>query len=366
MLHKFKFNIIYLLLPLALYFIFQITWDSKKSTVTFYGFAENKETELNFDKSVIVENVHITPGAFVQHGDTLLTLSLHSEIEMDLNDVKHEIQSLQVDDDMRRDELAAEIRKLEAEKSVKRKDIQSEIDKLQSEIDLNRSILSELKSIDTGKIGKVDSPHQAQQDALRRELQYVNQPYDAEIAKLNIEISQIGKPSNIQIRKLTNEAGIRKKEEEKIHIIAPTDGLVGNVHCKIGENISSFNTLISFYERNPTLVKGYVHENLIVQVEVGDTVEVISTYHPDNYVKGRITGLGSRIVEIPERLRKLPEIKTYGREVSIELPSVNSFLQKEKVVLNLLTDTDVSSIKKSFQRPSSTTEKKDVDLSLNQ
>jgi hypothetical protein len=49
--------------------------------------------------------------------------------------------------------------------------------------------------------------------------------------------------------------------------------------------------------------------------------------------------LGSRIVEIPERLRKNPDLKTYGREVLIAIPPSNLFLQKEKVILNLLKKT---------------------------
>jgi hypothetical protein len=48
---------------------------------------------------------------------------------------------------------------------------------------------------------------------------------------------------------------------------------------------------------------------------------------------GVISGLGHRIIEIPERLRKIPELRTYGREVLIEIPNNNHFLQKEKVLL---------------------------------
>ncbi len=98
---------------------------------------------------------------------------------------------------------------------------------------------------------------------------------------------------------------------------------------------ASFNTLITFYEENPTLVKAYVHENMILQVNEGDTLEVFSSLHPDHRCLGVVTGLGSRIVEIPERLRKLPEVKTYGREVLVSIPRDNHFLQKEKVVLDL-------------------------------
>jgi len=116
--------------------------------------------------------------------------------------------------------------------------------------------------------------------------------------------------------------------------------LIGNILCKEGENISSFSTLINFYERNPTLVKGFVHESLILEVQEGDSLVVSSTLHPEQKTSGEVIGLGSRIVEIPERLRKMPELKTYGREVLIRIPSNNNFLQKEKVMLNSLNIED--------------------------
>ena len=110
--------------------------------------------------------------------------------------------------------------------------------------------------------------------------------------------------------------------------------MIGNVHCIDGENISSFKTLISFYERNPTLVKGFVHEKLILEVQLEDKLSVTSSQHPNHEVVGEVVGLGTRIVEIPERLRKIPEAKSYGREVLIKIPAENPFLQKEKVTLN--------------------------------
>ena len=94
--------------------------------------------------------------------------------------------------------------------------------------------------------------------------------------------------------------------------------------------------MISFYEQNPTLVKGFVYENLRLAVEVGDTLDVVSVQHPEHRCQGVVTGLGSRIVDIPERLRKTPDYKTYGREVLIAIPPENNFLQKEKVRLNLV------------------------------
>jgi len=150
-------------------------------------------------------------------------------------------------------------------------------------------------------------------------------------------LATVEAPSNVKAEILDTEIRHFEKEKDKLFIYAPSDGLIGNVTCKEGENISAFSTLMNFYKHNPTLVKGFVHESMILEVKVGDELEVSSSLHPNLKVRGVVFGLGSRIVEIPERLRKIADFKTYGREVLIKIPESNNFLQKEKVLLNTIS-----------------------------
>jgi hypothetical protein len=71
-----------------------------------------------------------------------------------------------------------------------------------------------------------------------------------------------------------------------------------------------------------------------VNVSQGDKFTVTSLKDKTMTYSGSVVGLGSRIVEIPSRLRKIPELKIYGREVIIEITKENSFLQKEKVSIS--------------------------------
>lgn len=111
--------------------------------------------------------------------------------------------------------------------------------------------------------------------------------------------------------------------------------MIGTIHCKEDEKIASFTPLVTFYEESPTLVIGYIHEDLLLKVKLQDIITVFSTSRPDIQNTGIIKTLGSRIVEIPPRIRKIKELKTFGREVIIEIPPDNPFLQKEKVTLTL-------------------------------
>ena len=74
---------------------------------------------------------------------------------------------------------------------------------------------------------------------------------------------RIPSPSKVEMQKLKNEIKYYETEKEQLAIRAPSDGLIGNINCKEGEHISAFTTLLDFYERHPTMVKGYVHESLI-------------------------------------------------------------------------------------------------------
>jgi hypothetical protein len=207
---------------------------------------------------------------------------------------------------------------------------------LKAEVEFSKSLIKDLKSIDIKESTDGSSPIEIEIEALKEELEAELKPINLELLQLKKELSSIGASSEVVKKRLEYEKDYFENETKKLEIVAPSDGLIGNMRCKEGEHISKFNTLISFYQQNPTIVTGFVHENLILHVKIGDTLEVSSSLHPDHKGFGKVSGLGYRIVEIPERLRKRPEIKTYGREVLIEIPPNNPFLQKEKVVLNLL------------------------------
>ena len=57
----------------------------------------------------------------------------------------------------------------------------------------------------------------------------------------------------------------------------------------------------------------------------------------DSYIlKGIVVNLGTRITALPERLKKIPELRAWGREVQINIQQDNLFLQGEKVRVQLL------------------------------
>ena len=333
-----RFNILYwFIFPALIYGIYKLSLNFNHQAETFYGFAENKEMQINLEHPLMVNHIAVTPGQAVKKGDLLLEVT-RVELNLKLSDVAHNISELEAKTHISRAELESNINRLKAQRTGKVVDIQSRIQAVEAEVSLNQLLVKDLKSVKIDENATMlNNPNQLKINALKEELRLVVQPLDIEIEHLQNELLAQN-PMQVEINRLKTQRDFIVNEQKRLAIYAPSDGIVGTIHCKEGENISSFTTLISFYEKSPNMVVGYVHESLVVQVSIGDSLDIFSSLHIEEKCRGKVIGLGHRIVEIPERLRKIPELKTYGREVLIQIPSDNHFLQSETVVLNLLNN----------------------------
>ena len=339
-----RLNILYFVVVGVVIFLLQLNTQYAKRPLTFFGFAETKETQINMSHPVEVEKIHVISGQEVKKGQVLLEVS-YVNIDKKLEQSDFSIAELSAKEKLWAADIRGKIRQLEAEKQGLIKDIQAKIVALKTKDDLNAMLLKDLKSV---SVANANASNALKIEQLEAELTNAIQPFDVEIATLQQELKTTQNPYRIQMERIRSEQEYFKAEQEELTIVAPSDGLIGNIHVKNEENLSSFATLITFYEENPTQVNGFIHESLILKVELGDSLEVVSSLHPEHRCIGKVVGLGSRIVEIPSRLRKMPDLKTYGREVLIEIPSDNYFLQKEKVVLNIITEEDGTSVLSLF------------------
>ena len=356
-----KFNLHAIAAVITFFSLIAFNWQYGNETFVFFGFAENKELEIRLEHPVSIENIYAKAGSRVHKGDVLLEVT-RSGMEFSQSDLGHEIARLESELKIWESNLRSSIRRLKAEKLAKESEIKSQIGQLESEMSIKRSLVKDLESISPAKDKTGSSPNEIKINGLKKELRLATRPLDAEIRKLRHELHAPANPMKIQIEQLKEELGYIHQEEDKLTILAPDDGVVGSIFCKVGEQFSAFTTLLTFYEENPTQVKSYVLESLILKVKMGDEVTVHSGVQASSKCKGKVVGMGSRIVEIPERLRKIPTFKTYGREILVEIPADNNFLQKEKVVLRLTEDKDAAEqILRAFSPPktSATTQLKE-------
>ncbi len=309
----------------------------------FYGFAENKQTEISHNRSVLVSKIHVKNGQEIKKGDILLEV-FDEEIDLRIEELEIEKSTVVVNSQSKIIEIRNKISQIQTSRNANIAELKSDILELEKEIALNKSLYEGLKTIQKNH-ENYRSPENVKLAYLKESLLNMEQTLEREVNEQKQYLTRIRKPGQLKSKSIDAELEHFKMREEHLSIYAPFDGLVGTISCKEGENISSYSSLLDLYKHNPTQVKGFVHESMILEVAVGDELEVASTLHPDIKVVGQVIGLGSRIVEIPERLRKMADFKTYGREVVIEIPADNRFLQKEKVLLNI---SNASSKKRSF------------------
>lgn len=308
----------------------------RRTASSFFGFAENLETEVNFNYPVIVNEIHVKEGQFVSKDDALLHLQRVKPKE-ELSEEEFQIAELQAESLIWKSHKEGEIKVLESKYRIESTELAAKITEIEREIAYKKKLFSDLATLQPIPLEftKLENELQAlyQEKALRDDL------YQQELGNLRKELAVGQDPFRSEIDRLDAK---RKFDEAQlvidIEIKAPFDGVVGSISCKEGEHIPSFKTLMTYYEPNPTMVKGYIYEDLIMEVGMQDRFFIRSTKNPALACEGIVTGLGSRVVEIPVRLRKIPDVVTYGREILISIPADNPFIQKEKVALEFILD----------------------------
>jgi len=332
-----KFNLIYFVAIMICILLLYSLFFKADNSVTFYGFAENKETEISMDNAIEVEEIFVTVGQKVEKGDPLLNV-VSATLPLKISDTEYKIEELETKYNLWKSGLDWKISQYRIELNENTGKIQSQIDQLNAELENNKKLSKTIKSIDSDPNTNYEivNPTLIKLEALNEALNHTKGIINTQINNLKSERFADNNPLLSEIRALEVQLTHYQERKKEEVIIAPTNGLIGDVHCKEGEKISSFGALISFYEESPTLVVGYIHEELILKIKINDSIGIFSSSRPDIQNKGIVKTLGSRIVEIPPRLRKIKELKTFGREIIIEIPPDNPFLQKEKVILNLV------------------------------
>jgi multidrug resistance efflux pump len=308
-------------------------------TQQFFGIAESNEVTVNCEKPVEIKNIYVVPGQHVTKGALLLEMD-QTELALSLNEIKHQLSEYQLQQKIENNKIRTQIKELKAQKIAKTNTIHSEIKQFNSQHTLNKRLTAELKSImktdfqskETAKI-PISSPLQLRIESLEEELKLAIQQIDIKIKALKTMLYSKKNPLTAKIESLKNETKLLNSTKEKLLIHSENDGIIGSVHFKHGEKVSPFVPIITIYTKFPSYVKGFIHENVYNSIAVNDKVILSSMTGKKVLSEGAVVGVGSRIIEFPERLRKRSELKMWGREIQIKISQQNEFLLGEKVLI---------------------------------
>ncbi|MCP4135836.1 MAG: hypothetical protein GY754_33015 [bacterium] len=294
---------IYLVCFCALVIIVVINITHRSEHDNFFGIAESREIVINFDKAVEIKKIHKTPGQTIKDGELLIELD-RPELTKMISDISHQLEEL------------------EAQLIVNTNTIKNRINQLRVEFKINKQLLAGLQSLS----GKENAP------AINTA--NLPSPIKIRISSLRKELELLVTPIKVNIRMLEKQLTLLMEEKEKLNIFAASSGLIGSINFKEGEKVAPFTPIITVHTRSPSFVKGYIHENVYNKVRIGQKTTIISMANRNIRATGEVIGVGSRIIEYPERLRFRPEFKIWGREVHIRIPGSTGFLLGEKVLIN--------------------------------
>jgi len=333
-----KTKILYLLWLLAVIYLGFYSSIEQIGVAHFFGIAESNEVIINFENSVEIKKIYVVPGQKVTKGTLLLELD-QSELTLNLNEIMHQLSEYKLQRKFEKNKMLTQIKELKAQKIAKTNDINSEINQLQSQHALNKRLTADLKSIlqpelipQVSQKKSIASPIQLKIRSLKEKLKFDTKQIDIKIKALNRILYSDKNPLTAKIESLKKEIELLTAAKEKLLIHSENNGIIGSVHFKRGEKVSPFVSILTIYTRSPSYVKGFIHENVYSRISVNDPV-VVTSLSDKTVSDGIVVGVGSRIIEFPERLRKRPEMKIWGREIQIKISENNDFLLGEKVII---------------------------------
>jgi len=299
-------------------------------TEVFRGIAETSEITVTTESAAEIAQVFVTQGQTVQAGDTLVRLK-RPDLDLRLQQISRESQHVQGQTSASSSDIDRRVGEVRAALSTRSNQIRLEIRQLQ-DLRKRSQELAERLQVRPAPTSDSSQAVTLQIKALERELALAESSAQSQIALLQGSRGIQHSSGQAQASSLSEESRLISTEKARLVILATQTAVVGAINFHAGEKVNPFNPILTLMAPTPTLVRGYLQENVVSALRSGDSVKVVSTLEGST-VGGQVVGLGTRIVELPLRLRRIPTIAVWGREVTIRIAPQNRLLLGELVTI---------------------------------
>ncbi len=350
--------LLYLVWVVVLILVVIVSLTHELESTNFFGITETREIVVSSENSVEIKNIYVVEGQSVVQGQELVELN-SPELMIKINQISHQLDELKAQKGVNKNELISKISQLNAEKQAITSEINNNIRQLENQFNINKELTSELKSIpsyERTEGSTTSNPIYLEIESLKQELTLSITPIDIQIELSQALLDASESPIKIQVERLQKELALLEQERSNLTIYAQISGMIGSVFFKVGEKVAHHTPILTLHTKNPTLIKGYIYEDVYTQIDVGMDVNVTSLTDSKAKIFGSVVGVGSRIVEYPVRLRKHPDIQLWGREIMIKIPTVNSLILGEKVLIN------IPATKKSYSKKHTTLQAREIEI----
>jgi hypothetical protein len=328
-----RFNILHIVwlfvLPLSWFLIQGIEGQSHN---TFFGAAETEGQTLNSEYDVVVKELRIKVGQQIKVGDTLALFMRADFANLNRQGIEknQEIKQYEVEKQSKVNEINREISILDGKKEALLTDLEAQIKILQ----LENNVQTDLKKILSGNTeGGGSNIKNEKINVLRDAIKKTEQQIRQQKSLLQAQIKSSQAVLGSKIEQSQQEVGFIENEKKELFMLATMDGFIENIFVGTNEVAPQYKPLFKINPKKPNRVKGFIYENSNWVFSLGDSVVLSSSARLDLTTSGIIIGCSPQLVELPIRLRKFSEIKTWGREIYIQLPATNEYYIGEKVMI---------------------------------
>jgi hypothetical protein len=327
-----RFNVLYILFPAAILACLWIARDFQgRQGNTFFGIAETEPRVLNFDHDLAVREVFIKAGDKIKEGDTL---AIFHRAELDENEFVRQREML-----ANEIERASEKAILEKEKEVVQATLKVDLRELAIEIKMLRTEDSIMMAY-RGNLYGQSTPQEnkitkEQIDGLQRQMEELTEQAEDELLVLTAKINAIEDIAAVKSNNLKGQLSMIRSERDRLVLISPIIGYVVGVYFSVNAMVPAHRDLVKINPDCPNKIIGFIHETNEVPLTMGSEVELASFNRSEIVTRGIIVGVNPKMTELPLRLRKFIDLRSWGREVYISIPASNSFFISEKVNITL-------------------------------
>ena len=300
---------------------------------------ENQVKVISYPKPIRIKAIYVVPGQEVKKGDKLF-IAESINLEADIYQKNSELSNLNIQEVGLNRNYQLERDILRSETSFKIMRMENELKELMLKKRMQDQNSLKLKSVFNGTINdQIDSIKLARILFLKKEIINQSKQMEVRIVQISSKFNQDTSLIRGKIKILKND--LLKLELESSDLIQYADqtGNIGNLNVQLNELVPPFQSVLSIYSLNPTIIKAFVNERGVSGVNVGAKVKVESTNRLYR-ISGEIIEIGSRITSFPEKLNVINGVNSYGQEIFVKISKNNQFLNGEKVYVYISDDVE--------------------------
>jgi multidrug resistance efflux pump len=302
----------------------------KDKTKAMVAQVENQVTVISYQKPIRIKAIYVVPGQEVKKGDKLFVAE-STNLEADIYQKSSELNSLNIQETGLNSHYQLEQDILKSETSFKILAMENELNELMLEKRIQDQNSVRLRSVFEGTVNtQVDSIKLARILFLEKEMVNQSRQMEVRMIQMTSRFTQDTSLIKGKIKIIKNDLLKLKGESADLIQYAEQTGNVGNLYVQLNELVPPYQSILSIYSLNPTVIKAFINERGIAGLNVGAKVQVESTNRTYR-ISGEIIEIGSRITSFPEKLNAINGINSYGQEIFVKISENNRFLNGEKV-----------------------------------